>query len=355
MGPRIRLTDGQAQTADPTLPGIRRRRGLAFGSMLMVAVVVVAVVAAPASATFPGENGRISFFSFDDKTESGEIFTANRNGDDVQKLTDSKPGHISVVSDWSPDGQRIAFDSDRVDVDGRKDVVQIYLMNADGSAVTQLTRGPGFHGTPGWSPDAASLAIDTNWGGGKAMNGIWIIPAEDPDGVTEDEAQRVTTVPEGAEFDSEPQFSPDGSSIVFTRFRDAETSAIHRVNLDGTGLDRLTPWRLNASDPDWSPDGQMVTFDSGDAGGPGSKGDIYVMRGDGTGRERLTDRPRIRKGGRFDLTNNPVWSPDGTKIMYTHFLPERAVLKVMEPDGSGKHVVLSDPSVANKVDWGTHP
>jgi Tol biopolymer transport system component len=328
-------------------PRIRHRSRCALPFIL--AAAVIAFAAAPASATFPGKNGRISYFAFVEKTKSAEIFTASRNGGNVQKLTDSKRDHASVISDWSPDGQRIAFDSDRVDIDGRKDVVQIYLMNADGSGVTQLTRGPGFHGTPGWSPDAANLAIEADWGGGRAQAGIWIIPASDPDGVTQDEARRLTTVPEGVEFDSEPQFSPDGASIVFTRFKDARTSAIHRVSIDGAGLERLTPWRLNASDPDWSPDGRKITFDSGDAGRPGSKGDIYIMRSDGDGRKRLTDRPRLRKGDRF------VFSPSGTKIMYTHFLPERTVLKVMRPDGSRKHVVLAKPGFPNKVDWGTHP
>jgi Tol biopolymer transport system component len=165
----------------------------------------------------------------------------------------------------------------------------------------------------------------------------------------------LTTIPEGANFDSEPQFSPDGSSIVFTRFKNRRTTAINRVNVDGTGLERLTPWRLNASDPDWSPDGRMIAFDSGDAGRPGSNGDIYVMRGNGSARERLVDRPRVRRGERFDLANNPVWSPSGTKIMYTHFLGNGTVLRVMNADGSGNHLVLERRGFPNKVDWGTHP
>jgi hypothetical protein len=71
--------------------------------------------------------------------------------------------------------------------------------------------------------------------------------------------------------------------------------------------------------------------------------------------ERLTDRPRLRKGDRLDLTNNPVFSPSGTKIIYTHCLPGRAVLKVMNPDGSRKRVFLAIPGFPNKADWGTHP
>lgn len=115
-------------------------------------------------------------------------------------------------------------------------------MNADGSDVTQLTTGPGFHGFPAWSPDAARLAIASDWGDYPTLRGIWIIPASDPDGVTVEEARRLTTLPAGSHVeDAEPQFSPDGSSIVFTRFKSPRNSAIHRVGIDGSGLQRLTP------------------------------------------------------------------------------------------------------------------
>ena len=333
----------------------------------VLALMILAVVAAPSSGTFGGQDGRISFRAFVPKTRSLEIFTANSNGGDVKPLT-SNPRFASVISDWSPDGQRIAFDSDRPDLEGNPGAVQIYVINADGGGLTQLTRGPGFHGYPGWSPDGGSIAIASDWGGGPALEGIWIIPAADPDGVTQADALRLTTTPAGSSrpkrrwqtfpggggADSEPQFSPDGNAILFTRFRSDRRSAIHRVNLDGSGLSRLTPWRINASDPDWSPDGQRITFDSGDFGGPGSKGDIYVMRSDGSGRKRLTNTPRLRKGAPFVLANNPVWSPSGTRIMFTQFMPTKSILVAARPNGSGKHVVVGR-GFNDKVDWGTHP
>jgi Tol biopolymer transport system component len=326
-----------------------------FACLLTFTALFIALVATPSLGTFSGDNGRITFAAFVEKTESVEIFSANADGSDVRKLTKSGRKHASFLSDWSPDGQTIAFDSDRVDVDRRKRAVQIYLMNADGSGVTQLTRGPGFHGAPGWAPDASNLAIDASWGGGHDQAGIWIIPATDPDGVTQDEARRLTTVPKGANFDSEPQYSPDGTSIVFSRFKSARESAIYKVNTDGTGLERLTPFGLNASDPDWSPDGQRIAFDSGDAGRPGSRGNIYVMDADGGNRKRLTDNPRITRNSPFRLANNPVFSPDGTEIGFTQFFDRRTQLMVMSTNGSNKRVLLRKGGGPNKIDWGTNP
>jgi Tol biopolymer transport system component len=328
------------------------------------AAAVMALGAQSATATFPGPDGLISFTRFSPKVNSADIHVARPDGSEVQKLT-SNPRRFSINSDWSPDGQLIAFDSDRVDIEGHKRAVQVYVMNADGSGVTQLTRGRGFHSSPGFSPDGTRLAIDSDWGDHPALQGIWIIPASDPDGVTQAEAQRVTTIPKGADFDSEPQFSPDGSMIAFTRFKSFEKkeSAIHIVATDGSGLQRLTPWKLNASHPDWSPDGQKIAFDSGDVQLPGNKGDIYVMGADGSARTRLTDNPRLREGKPMKLDQNPVWSPSGTMIMYVRFHARRfdpesgapgGKVIVINADGSGKHVVV-DGKLQNRVDWGTHP
>jgi len=306
-------------------------------------------MAAPSSATFPGVNGRISFFAF--AGSSGEIFTARPDGSDVRRLTRFGPSRYSQISDWSPDGEMIAFDSG-----GQGHGWQIYLMNADGSGITQLTRGPGHHNAPSWSPDATTIAIDADWGNGPDLQGIWTIPAGDPDGVTVDEATRVTAPPKHVDRDLEPKFSPDGTRIAFTRFKDfPETSAIFLIDADGTGLKRITPWRLNASDPDWSPDGRMLTIDSGDSLRVGTRSDMYVMRADGSDRERLTDNRRRRQGYPINAAANPVWSPDATTIMYSRYKPDRVVLKAMRADGTHKRVVLARPSFPNRVAWGTYP
>lgn len=321
----------------------------------LTVATIMALASGPSVATFSGKDGRISYATY--AGGDLEIHSANPDGSDVKRLTKTPGPRGAVISDWSPDGERIAFDGNAIDINGLKDVMQIYTMDADGTNVVQLTRGPGFHGFPGWSPDGVSIAIDADWGKGRKQQGIWIVPATDPDGVTVEEARRLTTLPDGFDFDSEPQYSPDGDSIVFTRFKSAEKSAIHRVNVDGSGLNRLTSYGLNASDPDWSPAGSEIVFDSADGSRIGSRADIYVMRANGSREKRLTHSPPLIDDfeSPFDLANNPVWSPSGKQIMYTRFTPASTRLVVMNANGTNRRTVISRRKLVNKVDWGTHP
>ena len=107
----------------------------------LVAVISVAVVLllAGACGDDPGfdrspawspDGSRIAFESFRDRNH--EIYVMNADGSDVIQLTDNRGFDRSPA--WSPDGSRIAFDSDR---DGND---EIYVMNADGSGQTNLTK-----------------------------------------------------------------------------------------------------------------------------------------------------------------------------------------------------------------------
>ena len=103
------------------------------------------------AGTFPGPNGQIVFVSLRDGNH--EIFVMNADGSDQTNLSNNDANDFNPT--WSPDGEKIAFTSDREN--GNFD---IYVMNAaDGSGQTRLTDNPGDDFNPTWSPDGEKIAF----------------------------------------------------------------------------------------------------------------------------------------------------------------------------------------------------
>jgi WD40 repeat protein len=129
---------------------------------------------------------------------------------------------------------QLAFTSDR---DGNS---EIYVMNADGTGLINLTNNPAFDGYPAWSPDGSKIAFDTNRDGNRE---VYVMSADGtgPINVTKSPA-----------FDGHPAWSPDGSRITFTSGRD-RNAEIYVMDADGTGLVNLTNNPGEDSDPAWRP------------------------------------------------------------------------------------------------------
>jgi len=126
--------------------------------------------------------------------------------------------------------------------------------------------------------------------------------------------------------------------IAFVSERDGN-SEIYVVNVDGTGLQRLTNDAGSDVDPAWSPDGKRIAFASDRAG----NSDIYVMDADGSNVVRRT------QSGAYNLS--PAWSPDGTKIVFSSVRDGQFGLYVMSVDGD-----WANPTrVGYDRGWNTHP
>src|SRR5437773_11182579 len=108
----------------------------------------------------------------------------------IRQLTQTSASNLRPV--WSPDGRRIAFQSNR---DGP---YHIYVMDSDGGNVTQLTSGDSDDRHPAWSPDGKFLAVDS---GDTVKREIWTIE------VSSKRRTQVTTLGAIASF---PSWSPDG-------------------------------------------------------------------------------------------------------------------------------------------------
>ena len=291
---------------------------------------------------FAKQAGMIAFM------REGQTWTACADLTHAKQLT-SVAGHTSGFPVWSPDGSRIAIDTDRDDPDTADSVYvnDVYTMNADGSDLHKLTDSKGVSGDPAYSPDGKLIAFEADRGAGHAKQGIYVMNARDASGL-----RRVTTITDEASDDHAPRFSPDGSRLVFTRNVDDTTAALFVVDLDGSNLVRITPDTMRPGDAVWSPDGSQIVFEADTAQYP--RGGAWLVEPDGTGLRSLT--PQGTVPGVTDGFADPVWSPDGTVILLLHglFLDDGTStvgLAMIRPDGSELGYVADGTGNEDQPDW----
>lgn len=308
---------------------------LKVGWVVAALAVGLAGMPVPATATYSGPNGRIALQSFDKGLQRLELYTMDAHGGHRRELTAFANADIESP-DWSPDGSVIAFDSD---FGGG---VHLFTIKDDGTHLTQLTSGDGTEYTPAWSPDASQLALEHV--DDSTPDGIFLL---DP---TSGALSRVTANPFG-QFDTNPQYTPDGRMLVFARIKkfisDGALSALFTVNLDGSDLRRLTRWRMNANGPDWSPDGTRIIFNSADD--RIQDAEIYVMHADGSRLHRLTNAGRLS-------SFQPSWSPSGHRIVFTRATigaHPSFELYTMRADGSDITRLTHNRAFENQADWGS--
>ena len=227
----------------------------------------------------------IAFSNDRDGDGDAEIYVMEADGENVKQLTDV-PGWDDYPS-WSPDGSRMVFTSDR---DGDED---IYVMDVDGRNVRQLTDDPSIDFDASWSPDGTKVVFTSDRDGEPALYLM------DGDGGN----VRQLTNSSGGDYDA--TWSPDSTQIAFTSGRDGNFD-IYLMDADGGNVRQLTSDPGWDDFPAWSPDGTQIAFHS-DRNGDDY---LYVMDADGENIRQLTNGP----GG----DDYPVWSPDSRYIAFQH-------------------------------------
>ncbi len=268
-------------------------------------------------ATFSPDGSQIAFTSRRKGNE--DIFVMNADGTNLRQLTSNplallSPG-INNFSDyapaWSPDGKHIAFTTARNNTEITSVDWNIYIMNADGSNPHRfMSRAV----EPAWSPDGKWIA----YASAGRFSDIYAAPAETGSGGLE-----VTQFGNAAV--ASPDWSPDGKRIVFAKADyGQDVSEICVVGADGSGLTQLTTLDAQSAEPAWSPDGQKIVFQSN----PRGSTNIFVINSDGTGLAQLTN---------YEGDNtSPDWSPDGRRIVFSSSRQgvDQVLLFVMDADGS---------------------
>jgi WD40-like Beta Propeller Repeat len=263
-------------------------------------------------------NGKIAFSYHPAGGGPDGIFTVNPNGTDRTQLT---TGLFDRWPSWSPFGNRIAFSRDG----------DIWMMDADGTDQTRLTTNIEFKGDPAWSPGGNKVAFES---GGS----IYVMDADGTDTV------KLTN----GVNDMQPAWSPDGSKIAFVRrwIPASNGGDIRVMDADGTDQVRLT-FAFYDTAPDWSPDGSRIAFYRDSKGLTPTAGGIYVMDADGTNKVLLHP-----DSVELDFQESPVWSPDGTRIVFAAYPGE---IWTMDVDGADLIKVTSPTDFADnlneKLDW----
>src|SRR5438045_9298096 len=117
----------------------------------LAAVLGLALAACGSDSTAPSGRpaaGQIAFST--DRDGNPEIYVVNADGSGLRNLTNNPTFDFELT--WSPDGTKIALSSDR---DGD---TEIYLMHADGTDPEKLTNNPGQDRLPDWPPDGPKIA-----------------------------------------------------------------------------------------------------------------------------------------------------------------------------------------------------
>ena len=185
---------------------------------------------------------------------------------------------------WSPDGNRIVYASTRRS--GLVSQRDLYIMNANGSGDVQLTNDSADDISPAWSPDGSRIAWRSN------RDGSWAIWLMSYDGSNATKVVSLTSAVGGR-----IAWSPDGEKLLFATLA-GDQPDVFVVRADGANLTNLTNSPEWDEQPDWSPDGQRIVFSRHRFD---NNIDLYVMDADGSNELRLTSHEAE--------DNCPTWRP----------------------------------------------
>ncbi|HEV8659401.1 MAG TPA: hypothetical protein VGS96_12340 [Thermoanaerobaculia bacterium] len=289
-----------------------------------------------------------------DRLNAAEVYLIDYLGNgqfsEPRRVAENRQGAFPTLS---PDGKgKIVFDSNRLRAVGEQfNVSDLFLMNHDGTGETFLTRGGsptwspvGPHGKASKmiafhaSASGTGRAIKIDPGAATTDSDIFVVNVDD---LLEEGAQPQNITNDPDAVDDDPDWSPDGLKIAFTSHLVTDnqfnsiTAEIYVINPDGTGRQRLTFNTEEERGPNWSPDGTLIVYMCR-KNGPDFE--ICVMNADGTGQTQLTSNELFE--------GTPTWSPDGQQIVFnrtvTLGLPQ---LFVMDANGTGVTQLTTPPGL----------
>ena len=260
------------------------------------------------------------------------IYSMNPDGSDRRRLTYATDDRDPV---WSPDGWTVAFTSDR------NANYLSFVTGVDGAGQKQVA-DMGDTGVPAWSPAGDRIAFSCCEG---VLGYIWVVD-------TERRGRRLDATA-GTDWADDPVWSPDGTRLAFGRSVSADNALgfvdeMFLIDADGTNLTQITNTEGGAygtGRPVWSPDGSQIAFTRFRDLDPAPTvsnvdTELLVVNSDGSGQIIVADT----QGD----DHSPVWSPDGTRIAFHHSTQSTTKILVVNADGSGQRALAR----TRGAEWG---
>lgn len=317
--------------------------GLLIGG---VAVVVFSSVRPNvASGTSPGRSGVIVFDrSYQGQKLDAQLFSVNSDGSGLHKLTH---GMYDANPSFSASGRRIVF----VRYVPAEVGTNVFAMNANGTSVHRLTHDAADQTHPVFSPDGRKIIFErAPFNTRSGPGGIYVMNSNGSH-VHLLHRMRMSSseVSVLKSPDRQLAVSPSGRTIAFTSAVGHGKTEIFAMNFDGSNVHQLTNGG-SSSGPDFSPDGTQIVFTAQHTQtqtvcappphppdchtGTQTTTDIFVMNVDGSNVRELTN---------FTISlspSSPTFSPDGKQIAFTHQSQQTTAIAptqiyTMNADGSG--------------------